>query len=65
MFASAIAFSDLAEAVILLPVAIFTLRKLYQSSKSNFAYLLVAFTFGYVLNMLAYFLTYLYLNENV
>ncbi len=60
MLAPALSYSCLAEAVILFPVSTFTLKKIYDGSKSNFGYLLVAFTFADAINRLTTFLINLY-----
>ena len=65
MIYPAYSFASLAEAVILLSASIFTFNRLYQGSKSKFAYLLVAFTFAYVINKIAHFISNLYPNETV
>ncbi len=49
-------FACLAEAVILFTVSTLTLKKLYQGSKSNFAYILIAFAFAAALNRLITFI---------
>ena len=60
MLAPALSYSCLAEAVILFPVSTLTLKKIYDGSKSNFGYLLVAFTFADAINRLTTFLINLY-----
>ncbi len=55
----------LTEAVILFPASLFTFKKLYQGSKSNFAYLLTAFTFANALSRLATFIYNLFPNETL
>ena len=65
MYKPYLAFANLAEAVILLPAASMTLKKLYQGSKSSFAYLLIAITYACVVNSLTYFILYLFPNETV
>ncbi len=56
MIYPAYSFACLAEAVVLFPASSFTFKKLYQSSKSNFAYLLTAFTFAVAFSKLAVFI---------
>ncbi len=58
-------FASLAEALILFPAATFTFIKLYQSSKSNFAYILIAFTLAYGLSRFATFIYYNFPDEKV
>jgi hypothetical protein len=56
MLYPAISFACLAEAVILFPASSFTFKKLYEGSKSDFAYLLTAFTFADAFGRLATFI---------
>ncbi len=58
-------FACLVEVVILLPVSALTIKKLYQGSKSNFAYILLAFTYADVINRLAYLIIYIFPDEKV
>ncbi len=62
MILPAYSFVFLTEAVILFPASLFTLKKLYQGSKSKFAYLLTAFTFANALSRLATFIYNLFPN---
>ncbi len=65
MLAPAFSFANLVEALILIPASTFTLNKLYQGSKSNFAYLIITFTLANGICRLAYFFLYLYPNQKV
>ncbi len=56
-------FANLVEALILLPAAAFTFTKLYEGSKSKFAYLLTAFTLAFGLCRLAWFIINLIPNK--
>ncbi len=56
-------FACLAQAFILFPASLFTFKKLYQGSKSNFAYLLTIFTFAVALSRLVKFILYTFPNE--
>ena len=58
-------FACLAEAIILCPVSSVTFRKLYQGSKSHFAYLLIAFTLAFGLNRLVTFLINQFPNQTL
>jgi hypothetical protein len=58
-------FTCLAEAVILFSASLHTLKKLYQGSKSKFAYLLTAFAFAYAFCSLAEFIMYIFPDETV
>ncbi len=60
MFGPALSFACLAESVVLFPTTSLTLKKLYQGSKSLFAYLLIAFTLGYGFSKLVYFINNLF-----
>ncbi len=46
MLYPALSWACIAEAVILFPASIVTFKKLYNGSKSNFAYVLTAFVFA-------------------
>ncbi len=61
----AISYASLAEAAILFVASSFTLKKLYQGSKSNFAYLLTAFAFSYGICRLELFFVYIFPNKTV
>jgi hypothetical protein len=65
MIEPAESFANLTEAVILIPASLFTLKKLYEGSKSYFAYLLTAFTFADALSRLATFIYNLFPNETL
>ncbi len=65
MLYPAISFADLAEAVILFSASALTFIKLYQGSKSNFAYLLMAFAFANAFCRLAVFIYNQFPNETV
>jgi hypothetical protein len=56
MLYPAYSFACLAEAVILFPASALILIKLYQGSKSKFAYLLMAFVFAYAFCRLVMFI---------
>ncbi len=56
MLSPAYSFACLAEAFILFLASSLTFIKLYQGSKSNFAYLLTAFVFANALSRLATFI---------
>jgi hypothetical protein len=60
-----ISFACLAEAVILFPASALTFIKLYQGSKSNFAYLLMAFVIANAFCRLAAFIYNQFPNETV
>ena len=60
-----LSFADLAEAVILFTASTLTLKKLYQGSKSNFAYLLVAFTLANAICRFGIFMFNKFPNETV
>ncbi len=62
MLYPATSFANLTEAVILFTASTFTLKKLYQGSKSNFAYLLTVFTFADAFNRLATFIIFKFPN---
>jgi hypothetical protein len=65
MFQPTLALASLAEALILLPASTLTMWKIYKGSKSNFAYLLVAFTLADVICRLTTFIYSQYPNESV
>ena len=56
MYKPAYSYANLAEAAIIIPASTITLVKLYQSSKSHFAYLLIAFTLANGLSKLGVFI---------
>ena len=58
-------FACLAEAIILFPVSSVTFKKLYQGSKSKFAYLLMAFKFANAFCKLITFINNKFPNEKV
>jgi hypothetical protein len=58
-------FACLAEAIILFSASSHTLKKLYQGSKSKFAYILTAFVFAYALSSLAVFIMYTFPDKTV
>ena len=63
MFYPGISFSRLAESVILFTASTFTFNTLYQGSKSNFGYILIAFTFLYGFSCLSFFIMFLFPND--
>jgi hypothetical protein len=65
MFKLAYSFACLAEAVILFPASLFTFKKLYQGSKSDFAYLLTAFTIANAFCRLSVFIESIFTKEEV
>jgi hypothetical protein len=65
MIYPAYSFAFLAEAVILFPASSLTFIKLYQGSKSNFAYLLMAFAFANAFSSIAAFIYNQFPNEIV
>ena len=52
----AFTYACLGEVVLLLPASTLTFNRLYKTSKSNFAYFLIAFTLAYGLNRLVEFI---------
>jgi hypothetical protein len=65
MLYPALSFANLAEAVILFPASSLTFIKLYQGSKSKFAYLLMAFAIANAFCRLAAFICNRFPNETV
>jgi hypothetical protein len=57
MIVPAASYTYLASAIILLPLSIISLLKIYKGSKSHFAYILLAFTFADALIDFANYLT--------
>ncbi len=62
MLYPAVSCANLTEAVILIVASLFTFKKLYQGSKSKFAYLLTAFAFADAFNRLAIFVALVFPN---
>jgi hypothetical protein len=56
MIKLAYSYACLGVAIIVFPAAIITLKKLYEGSKSHFAYILISFTFAYAVNKFAVFI---------
>jgi hypothetical protein len=65
MLNPAISFASLSEAVLLLPASSLTFIKLYEGSKSKFAYLLMAFAISNAFCRLAAFIYNQFPNEIV
>ncbi len=65
MLYPAFSFACLAEAVILFTASSLTFIKLYQGSKSSFAYLLIAFAFAFGFCRLTKFIYNQFPNETV
>ncbi len=65
MFEAVYSFACLIEGAILFPATSLTLKRLYQGSKSNFAYLLTVIAFADAIGQFAAFILYKFPNETI